>query len=140
MHCRHSWHTGVIISSLLLPQLMPCLLSHLPFPLTHQVGGTSRRDVFSVFPAILSTCTLLALSFSPFHSYCVKSFLPVILFLPPFLIVSVQSATSSYTRHNEDINPDMISFSVWPADSQTGGQGFGWHMQRSRHLHALHQN
>jgi len=47
VHCRHSWHPGVIISPLLLPQLVPCLLSHRPFPMTCQVGGNkSQRCLF----------------------------------------------------------------------------------------------
>lgn len=46
VHCRYSWHTGVIKSSLLQPQLLPCLLSHPALPITGQVVETGWRGVF----------------------------------------------------------------------------------------------
>ncbi len=99
VHCRHSWHTGVIISSLfLVPRLMPCSLSHLPFPLTHQVTSCQRRLFCPPcrFINIYRPCPfLLLLSFLLFEIFSHSPFLPLFFYILLVCCEWLQSAASS---------------------------------------------
>lgn len=76
VHCRYSWNTEVIISSLLQPQLIPSLLLHLAFPLQGQVGETGCRG--ACCPWHFINIILLVLSSLYFRFYCLKSCLTLL--------------------------------------------------------------
>lgn len=124
VYCRHSEQTGVIISSFLLPHLVPCLLSHSSFPLTHQVVkqvAERERDAF------LSSSLPF---YQHFLSLCFPSH-PFFLNVPfPFGFSWEYSVCCWIQRHprtcgpNFHINPEIIMFpSLF--GQPTGGQGVG---------------